>query len=82
MMVIKILGTGCPNCLRLGQGVAAALHDLGSDATVEKVTNIADIMSYDVLSLPAVVIDEKVVVAGRVPDKEELRSIIQSKLAE
>ena len=74
-MNIKILGTGCPNCLRLEANVKKALEELSIEALVEKITDITDIMNYGIMGTPALVIGEKVEVAGRIPDEEELKSI-------
>jgi len=73
-MKIKILGTGCPNCLRLEENTREALKQLGKEAAVEKVTEIADIMSYGIMSTPALVVDEAVLVVGMVPSVEELKN--------
>lgn len=67
MLNIKVLGTGCPNCQRLEQEVRAALDAAGISYTLTKVTDIAAIMDYGVMSTPALVINEKVVSAGRIP---------------
>ncbi|MDP1884303.1 MAG: thioredoxin family protein [Candidatus Moranbacteria bacterium] len=74
-MNIKILGTGCPNCQRLEQNTKRALEELKMEAVVEKVTRIEDIMGYGIMSTPALVVDEKVLVAGMVPGVEELRKM-------
>ena len=70
-MEIKILGTGCPNCKRLDKLTRQAVAELGMDATVAKVEDLDQIMAYDILSTPALVIDENVVVSGRVPRKSD-----------
>jgi len=75
-MNIKILGTGCPNCQRLEANTKQALSELKMEATVEKVTEIQDIMSYGVMGTPALVVDEKVEVSGRIPDVEEIKTIL------
>ena len=75
-MKIKILGTGCSNCKKLEANANQALEELKLGAQVEKVTDIEKIMSYGVMSLPALVVDEKVKVAGRVPDVAEIKTII------
>ena len=79
-MDVKILGTGCPNCKRLEKNARAALAGLGVEAQVTKVTEMKDIMAYDILSTPGLVIDEKVVCSGRVPNKAEVTSFITSAL--
>lgn len=80
-MNIKILGTGCPNCQRLEQNTKQALSELKMKAVVEKVTEIQDIMSYGIMSTPALVVDEVVLIAGIVPSvdviKEKLNNVKQ-----
>lgn len=76
--IIKILGTGCPKCKKTEQIVRKAVEELGIDASVEKVENIQDIMAYDVMRTPAVVIDEKVVFSGRVPNIFDVKILLQS----
>ena len=63
-MEIKVLGTGCASCKALFNTVQQAVEDLGVEATVIKEEDLMKIMSYNVLSLPALVIDEKVVAKG------------------
>ena len=75
-MNIKILGTGCPNCQKLEANVKKVLGEMKIDAQVEKITDIMDIMAYGVMGTPALVISEKVEVAGRIPDVEELRALL------
>ena len=76
-MNIKILGSGCKNCDTTYKHVKEALEEQGTQAEIEKVTDFKDIMKYGVMKTPAVVINEKVVVAGRVVSKEEFKTIIQ-----
>jgi small redox-active disulfide protein 2 len=71
-MVIKILGTGCANCKKLEANTREAVGKLGLNATIEKVTDIKDIMKYGVMKTPALVVDEKVKVMGRVLSAEEI----------
>ena len=71
-MEIKVLGTGCPNCKRLEKLAREAVAELSVEATVTKVQDLDQIMAYDILSTPALVIDERVVVSGRVPRKDEV----------
>lgn len=75
-MNIKILGTGCSNCKRLEANTKAAIEELGLDATIEKVTDIKDIMKYGVMSTPALVVDEKVKVMGKIPSSEEIKKYL------
>jgi small redox-active disulfide protein 2 len=65
-MLVKILGSGCKNCLALEKATREAIDRLGIEAEVEKVTDYADIVSYGVMSTPALVVDEEVVSSGRV----------------
>lgn len=81
-MEIKILGTGCPKCKRLEQVTREALTNMGVPAKVTKVTDMADIMTYDILITPGLVIDEQVVVSGRLPSKSEVTAMIATALAE
>ena len=75
-MIIKILGTGCPNCQKLEANVKQALAELKMEANIEKVTEIADILNYGVMSTPALVVNEKVAVSGRIPDVSEIKTIL------
>lgn len=75
-MKIKILGTGCPNCQKLEANTKQALEELKMEAQIEKVTEIQDIMSYGVMGMPALVVDEKVEVSGRIPDVSEIKTIL------
>jgi small redox-active disulfide protein 2 len=78
-MEIKVLGTGCPNCKRLDRLTRQAVAELGIEATVVKVEDLDAIMAYDILSTPALVIDEDVVVSGRVPRKNEIVAWLQAR---
>jgi small redox-active disulfide protein 2 len=75
-MEIKILGTGCANCKTLEKGILIAVEDLKIDAKVEKVEDIIKIMGYGIMKTPGLVINEKVVLSGRVPSVSELKEII------
>jgi len=75
-MTIKILGTGCPNCQKLEANTKQALDELKMKAKIEKITEIQDIMSYGVMGTPALVVDEKVKVYGRIPNVEEIKTIL------
>ena len=80
-MEVKILGSGCPNCKRLEKVTREALDEMGVVATVTKVTDVQAIMAYDIVSTPGLVIDEKVVSYGRIPQKAELTSMIATALS-
>ena len=75
MKHIKILGTGCPKCKRTTALVEEVVKETGVEATVEKVEDIMEIMKYNVLTTPVVVIDEEVTIKGRVPLKSELMDL-------
>ena len=75
-MEIKVLGTGCPKCKNLEKLTNDTVSELNLDAVVEKVEDIMDIMTYDVMKTPALVVDGKVVISGRVPSAEELKKLL------
>lgn len=77
-MQVKVLGAGCSNCHTLEDRTKEALASIGSDATVEMVTDYGVIAGYGVMSTPALVVDEEVVLSGRVADVPELVSILQA----
>jgi len=76
-MEIKILGSGCPNCKRLEANARKAIEELGLEATITKVTDYKDIMSYNIMSTPGLVFDEQVVSAGRVLQPKEIIALLQ-----
>jgi len=71
-MEIKILGTGCAKCKKLEKNAEKAVKDAGIVATITKVDQVEDIMSYNVMSTPALVIDEEVKVFGKVASPKEI----------
>lgn len=75
-MEILILGTGCPKCKKLAEETQAAASDLGLSPEIRKVTQVAEIMKYGVMMTPALVVDGVVRVAGKVPSREELKSML------
>jgi small redox-active disulfide protein 2 len=77
-MIIKILGSGCANCVNLERVTREAVADLGIDAQIEKVTDYPAIIGYGVMSTPGLVVDEKVVLSGRVPTSARIRELLES----
>lgn len=75
-MEIKVLGTGCAKCKTLEKAAIEAVEKAGIDATVTKEEDIMKIMEYGVMTTPALVINEKVVVKGKVPSVEEITKLI------
>ena len=77
-MIIKVLGPGCDNCARLEARTHEALESLGIAATVEKVTDYGEIAAYGVMKTPGLVVDEQLVVSGRVPTATEIAQLLGS----
>ncbi|MBY4594181.1 thioredoxin family protein [Ottowia caeni] len=73
MLKIKILGSGCANCRKLEAVARDAASTSGVEADFEKVTDMKAILAYDILSTPALVINEKVMSSGRIPTKSEIQ---------
>ena len=80
-MKIEILGTGCPKCKSLMEIVNEAVKELGIDVEVVKADQISDIMKYNVMITPALVINGEVKLSGKVPSKAEALNIITSSLS-
>ena len=73
-MTIKILGSGCPNCLKLEENAKKAVEELGlKDVQIEHVYDINKIVEMGVMSAPAIVIDNEVKASGRIPDVKEIK---------
>jgi small redox-active disulfide protein 2 len=72
MLTVKILGSGCPNCKKVESIAKLAAQNMGIDADFVKVTDYSEIMKYPILSTPGLVINEKVVCAGRIPNQAEV----------
>lgn len=75
-MLIKVLGTGCANCKRVERNVQAAIADLGVKATIEKITDLKEISQYGIMSTPALVVNEEVKTAGKVPSIEDIKGYL------
>ncbi len=73
MLTVKILGSGCANCKKLEAVAREAATEAGVAAEFIKVTDMMEIMNYDLLSTPGLVINEKVVSSGRIPTKAEIQ---------
>jgi small redox-active disulfide protein 2 len=76
-MKIQILGTGCPKCKKLAEQVETAAKELDIEHELEKVTDITQIMSFNVMMTPALAIDGDVKVTGKVPSIDEIKLIIE-----
>ena len=76
-MKIKVLGPGCANCVNLEKATRQAVAELGIDAEIEKVTEYAAIAGYGIMRTPGLVVDEQVVLSGRVPTAASVRAILE-----
>ena len=76
MKQIKILGTGCPKCNELADKVKAVADSQGIEYEFEKVTDIAQIVSYGVMTTPALVVDGVVKISGKIPSEEEIKELL------
>ena len=80
MLTIKVLGSGCANCKKVEEIARQAVAALGVEAEVAKVTSYNDILSYNILSTPGLVINEKVVCSGRIPTQAEITTWLANSL--
>lgn len=80
-MKVQILGTGCSKCKVLTANAERAVRELGLHAEIEKVTDIRDIMKFQILMTPGLVIDGTVRSAGRIPSPDEIKKMLQETAA-
>ena len=80
MLTIKVLGSGCANCVNLASNAQRAVNTLAIEAKVEKVTDYAEFAKYRLLATPGLVINEKLVSAGRVPSEAEITTFLTNAL--
>lgn len=76
-MDIKVVGTGCDKCDKLYVNTANAVSELGWDVEIEKVEDLIEIVKLGVMQSPSLLVDGKIVIAGRVPKTEEIKKILQ-----
>ena len=82
MLTIKVLGPGCANCVNLASLAQRAVNNLSIEARIEKVTDFTEIKKYRILATPGLVINEKVVSAGRIPSEAEITTFLTTALTE
>ena len=80
-MNIKVLGPGCGRCQQLEKTIKEVVKELGIDATVEEVKDIKKFLDYNVMMTPGLVVDEQVVISGKVPTKAEVTQLVVTALA-
>lgn len=77
MKTIKVLGSGCASCTTTEELIKKVANEQKIDVDIIKITDIQDIMSYNVMSTPAVVINEKVILKGRIPSIDEIKNLLK-----
>ena len=75
-MIIKVLGTGCAKCNQLENLIKEVLKEMSIDAKIEHIKDINKIMEYPILATPGLVINEELVVSGKVPEKAKLTQLV------
>lgn len=76
MVKIEILGTGCPKCKKLAENAEIAAKNLGIEYEIEKITDINEIMKFGVIITPALAVDGKVKIAGKVPSPDDIKAML------
>lgn len=76
-MKIQILGTGCPKCRKLAENAETAAKSVGVDYTIEKVTDINEIMKFGVMMTPGLAVDGDVKIVGKVPSAAEIEKMLK-----
>ncbi len=76
-MKIKVLGPGCMNCQTLEKRTKAAVKNMNVEAEIEKVTDMQQITSYGIMLTPGLIVDDKIVVQGKVPTVEQIQDILK-----
>ncbi len=76
-MDVKVLGPGCTRCKKLFEATAQAIAQVGVQATLTKVENLQEMMAYNIMSTPALVVDGVVKLSGRVPSVDEVATILR-----
>jgi small redox-active disulfide protein 2 len=77
IMEIKVLGTGCPSCKALEEATRKAVTEMGIDTQITKVEDMAEILNYGIMTTPALVVDGKIVLKGRVASVEEIKKLLK-----
>lgn len=77
---IKVLGSGCSKCNELEKNTKEVLKDLNIDEEIAHIKDFKEIMKYGVMTTPALLVDEKILVSGRVPNIKELKELIQENI--
>ncbi|SSC12690.1 conserved protein of unknown function [Mesotoga infera] len=79
-MKVEIFGSGCPRCKQTEKVMKMAVEELGTNATVEKVTDMMVMMEKGIISTPAVAIDGEIVLSGKIPSLEEAKKLLKNRL--
>lgn len=75
-MEILVLGPGCAKCVKTYEAIKKVIEETGSDATIRKIDDIMEIMKFNVLATPAVVVDGEVKIKGYIPSEAEIRKLL------